>query len=179
MINLFPFHFVCVWFRFQPSGDHLPVAPPAPAHAQLAAVQAAQYNQAAKHYDSNGNPNVIDENGYETGEYDPRYNDPNFAGHGRSHAPQPTYTQPAQQPQYQVQPQPQAQPQQPQYNYNNENVNYGATYQTTTPYPHRFQPPGKSTIGRYCNFARIDFRFLIRWCPLRTKHQIFRFLFRR
>lgn len=125
------------------------MAPPAPAHAQLAAVQAAQYNQNAKHYDLNGNPNVIDENGYETGEYDPRYNDPNFAGHGRSHAPQPTYTQPAQQPQYQVQPQPQpqAQPQQPQYNYNNENVNYGATYQTTTPYPHRFQPPGKSTIG--------------------------------
>lgn len=122
--HFFFFYLLC---SFQPSGDHLPQAPPAPAHAQLAAVQAAQYN--TKSYDL-GNTGA---DGFDDGQYDPRYNDPNFEGNlGASSS----YVQPAQ-PQYvpQAQPQPQA--------YNNlNNINYIAQYQSTTPSPHRFLPPG-------------------------------------
>lgn len=124
-------------FRFQASGDHLPVPPPAPAHAQLAAVQAAQYN--AKNYDLGG------AEGFDDGQYDPRYNDPSFEGNLRGAQAQPAYVQQPiqQQPQYAPQPQyvPQQQPQPQQYN-NLNNVNYIAQYQSTTPNPHRFQPPG-------------------------------------
>lgn len=138
-------------FRFVPTGSHLPVPPPAPAHAQLAAVQAAQYNT-KNSYDLNGSPNVVDENGFETGEYDPRYNDPNFSGNFRSLPAQSTYSQPAQQPQYHVQPEPAQPAPQPQPQYNTNNVNY-VNYQTTTPYPewknNRFQPPGTN-----CSFPR-------------------------
>lgn len=117
-------------FRFQASGDHLPQAPPAPAHATLAAQQAAQYNAQAKSYD-------LGADGFDDGQYDPRYNDPNFSGNLGGH-----YTPPAPQPapyvaQPQPAPQPQPQPQQPQYN-----QNYIAQYQPTTQNPHRFQPPG-------------------------------------
>lgn len=120
----------------------MPVAPPAPAHSQLAAVQAAQYN--SKNYDLGGNTGA---DGFDDGQYDPRYNDPGFEGNFRSAPVQPSYVhtpQPAQ-PQYvpQAQPQPQ-QPQQPAYNVNNINYNQYAQYQSTTPNPHRFQPPGKS-----------------------------------
>ncbi|XP_031616342.1 larval cuticle protein 3 isoform X2 [Contarinia nasturtii] len=120
---------------FQATGDHLPVPPPAPAHAQLAAVQAAQYN--AKNYDLGG------ADGFDDGQYDPRYNDPSFEGNSRgvpvqsSYVHQPVPQQP--QPQYVQQPQPQ------QYN-NLNNVNYIAQYQSTTPNPHRFQPPAKYEI---------------------------------
>lgn len=62
-------------FSFQAQGAHLPQAPPAPAHAQLAAVQAAEYN--TKSYDL-GNAGAGD--GIEDGQYDQRYNDPNFEG---------------------------------------------------------------------------------------------------
>lgn len=127
---------ISFFFRFQASGDHLPVPPPAPAHAQLAAVQAAQYN--TKNYDL-GNTGA---EGFDDGQYDPRYNDPNFEGNlGGRAAP---YVQQPQQ-QYVAQPQPQPQPQQPQPQaYNNlNNINYIAQYQSTTPHPHRFQPPGK------------------------------------
>lgn len=138
-------------YRFVPTGSHLPVPPPAPAHAQLAAVQAAQYNT-KNSYDLNGSPNVVDENGFETGEYDPRYNDPNFSGNFRSLPAQSTYSQPAQQPQYHVQPEPAQPAPQPQPQYNTNNVNY-VNYQTTTPYPewknNRFQPPGTN-----CSFPR-------------------------
>lgn len=108
----------------------------APAHAQLAAVQAAQYN--SKNYELNvGNAGDFDD-----GQYDPRYNDPNFEGNLRA-----GYVQPAAQPQYVPQQQQpiQQQPQQPAYNHNQHlnNINYVSQYQSTTPNPHRFQPPGK------------------------------------
>lgn len=86
------------------------------------------------------------------GQYDPRFNDPNFTGTGRSsiHVPQaaPVH-QPA--PQQYHQPAPQQyvpQPQQPSYNHNVNNVHYSAQYQSTTPHPHRFQPPGKLSLSR-------------------------------
>lgn len=122
-------------FSFQPTGDHLPLAPPAPAHAQLAAVQAAQYN--TKNYDL-GNAGAGAGESFDDGQYDPRYNDPNFEGNQGSQA----YVQPAQ-PQYvpQAQPQPQQQAQPQAYN-NLNSINYIAQYQSTTPHPHRFQPPG-------------------------------------
>lgn len=119
----------------------MPVPPPAPAHAQLAAVQAARYNAA------NTNNNFdAGADGFDDGQYDPRYNDPNFEGNLRGAAPQSSYVQQPQPVQPQYVSQPQAQPQyapqpaaQPQaYN----NVNYIPQYQSTTPYPHRFQPPG-------------------------------------
>lgn len=131
---------IFVSFRFQATGDHLPVAPPAPAHAQLAAVQAAQYNAVnAKSYESGS----VD--GFEDGQYDPRYNDPNFEGNLRGASVPASYNVQAQaQPQYVQQPQPaQVQPQA----YNNlNNINYVAQYQSTTPNPHRFQPPGKRPL---------------------------------
>lgn len=121
------------WYRFQATGDSIPVAPPAPAHAQLASVQAAQYN--AKSYDLGGA-----EPGFDDGQYDPRYNDPNFEGNLRAGSVA-SYVQAPQQYAVQPQQQPQSQPQPQQYN-NLNNVNYAAQYQTTTPNPHRFQPPG-------------------------------------
>lgn len=110
-------------FSFQASGDHLPVAPPAPAHAQLAAQQAANYQP--KSYDL-GNAAEFDD-----GQYDPRYNDPSFEGNGRgvgvqaSYVSQPSYAQqPIPQQQQYVQPQPQPQPQPQAYNpANNVNIN--------------------------------------------------------
>lgn len=127
--------------RFQASGDHLPVAPPAPAHAQLAAVQAAQYN--AKNYDLGSGA----EGGFDDGQYDPRYNDPNFSGNQGAHLQ--AYAQPAPQPQYVPQAQPQPIPQQPQPQYNPTH-NYIAQYQSTTQNPHRFQPPGNSYQLNVC-----------------------------
>lgn len=122
-------------YSFQPSGDHLPVAPPPPAHAQLAAVQAAQYNT----NNLGGNAGVGAGEGFDDGQYDPRYNDPSFEGNqGGSQS----YVQPAQ-PQYVPQAQPQPQQAQPQAYNNLNNINYIAQYQSTTPHPHRFQPPGK------------------------------------
>lgn len=117
----------------------MPIPPPPPAHAQLAAVQAAQYN--TKNYDL-GNGGVGTGEGFDDGQYDPRYNDPNFEGNLGS--PQASYVQPAQ-PQYvpQAQPQPQQQQAQPQAYNNLNSINYIAQYQSTTPHPHRFQPPGK------------------------------------
>ncbi|XP_055313058.1 pupal cuticle protein Edg-78E isoform X2 [Sitodiplosis mosellana] len=121
---------------FQASGDHLPVAPPAPAHATLAAQQAAQYNAQAKSYDLGG------ADGFDDGQYDPRYNDPHFQGNQNHH-----YTAPAAQPQPQyVAQQPQQAAPQPQPNYNQNNINYVAQYQSTTPNPHRFQPPANYEI---------------------------------
>lgn len=121
----------------------MPVAPPAPAHSQLAAVQAAQYNAANNNYDVGNNGGA---DGFDDGQYDPRYNDPNFEGNLRGAAQQ-SYHHQAQpvQPQYvPQQPQPQVQPQPQAYN-NLNNINYVAQYQSTTPHPHRFQPPGKRT----------------------------------
>lgn len=112
----------------------MPLPPPAPAHAQLAAVQAAQYN--TKNYDLN-NAGAGAGEGFDDGQYDPRYNDPSFEGNQGSQS----YV-PAAQPQYVPQAQPQ-QPAQPQVYNNLNNVNYVAQYQSTTPHPHRFQPPGK------------------------------------
>lgn len=145
MSNLQFFYFLflfLLFFSFQASGDHLPVAPPAPAHSQLAAQQAANYQP--KNYD------LGDAANFDDGQYDPRYNDPNFEGNLRSGVPQASYVQQPipQQPQYvpqQPQPQPQA--------YNNlNNINYVAQYQTTTPNPHRFQPPGTYTMLLIWNY---------------------------
>lgn len=114
----------------------MPVPPPAPAHAQLAAVQAAQYNAANtnNNYDAGAD-------GFDDGQYDPRYNDPNFEGNLRGASA--AYVQQPQPVQPQYVPQPQAQPQPQAYN-NVNNVNYIAQYQSTTPHPHRFQPPGQT-----------------------------------
>lgn len=118
--------------------DSVTVAPPAPAHAQLASVQAAQYNQ-AKSYDVSNSAD-----GFEDGQYDPRYNDPNFEGNLRGGAAVPASynVQPQAQPQYVPQQQQPAPAQQQAYN-NLNSINYVAQYQSTTPNPHRFQPPGK------------------------------------
>lgn len=129
------------FFRFQATGDHLPVAPPAPAHSQLAAVQAAQYN-ANNAYELNGNTGA---DGFDDGQYDPRYNDPGFEGNFRAGAVQSSYVHTPQPAQPQYVPQQQPQQQQQAYHNNLNNINYQSDYQyqSTTPHPHRFQPPGK------------------------------------
>lgn len=136
--------FLC---SFRATGDHLPQAPPAPAHALLAAQQAQQEPQyQGNSYDAG------DEAQWDNGQYDPRYNDPNFDGNrivaGYQHVPQPQApVQPV--PQWQ-QPQ-QAAPvpswQQPQQQQQQAYVPQ-PQYQTTTPAPHRFQPPGKLSLSR-------------------------------
>ncbi|XP_067617011.1 larval cuticle protein 2 [Eurosta solidaginis] len=138
---------------FQASGDHLPVAPPAPPQPipQAGYVPQPQYQPPAP---SGG----YRSNDYEDdGSYDPRYNDPSFGGQQRSYQapaapaynppppappaynpPAPAYNPPAYNPpapQYNNY-QPQAQPQQQPY------------YQPTTPNPHRFAPPGKLSLNR-------------------------------
>lgn len=132
----------------------MPVAPPAPDHARLAVQQAAEYNSQNAQY------NVIGSEGnYEDGQYDPRYNDPSFEGNSRGAAVPSSYNiqpQPQHQPQYvPQQQQQQQQPAQPQYNHNINHVNYVAQYQSTTPNPHRFQPPGKNVLQKISYKKRI------------------------
>lgn len=125
---------------FQASGDHLPVAPPAPPQPvpQAGYVPQPQYQpqqSPASQYRSGGED-------YDDGSYDPRYNDPAFSEQHQSYqapAPQPAYnpapaySPPAQQ--YQHYPQP-AQP-------------HSAYYpDPSTPSPHRFSPPGKLSLNR-------------------------------
>lgn len=136
-------------FRFQAHGDHLPVAPPAPAHAQEQLSQ-APYQQEPRNYD------VGNAGDYDDGQYDPRYNDPGFNGrssdivnvhHQAQHNPAPVHA-PAPQ-QYQ----PHQAPPTPSYvtSLNHEQYNqhdYQGAQFSTTPNPHRFQPPGKLSLSR-------------------------------
>lgn len=142
-------------YSFQASGDHLPVAPPAPAHAapqqpqQQYRSQAApqQYQQQPQQYNSGSNDQFDD------GQYDPRYDDPSFStGNNNNHfVAAPTHAPAAPVPQQQHYQQPQSQQQhyqQPQPQYNpQQNYNHVPQY-TTTPNPHRFQPPGKLSLNR-------------------------------
>ncbi|XP_023174674.2 pupal cuticle protein Edg-78E [Drosophila hydei] len=135
---------------FQASGDHLPVAPPAPPQpVPTAGYQPQSQYQPQQQYQAPAPQASYRSNDYDDGSYDPRYNDPAFGQQQQSYqqpapqpqyrpapvqpaynpAPQPTYQQPAPQPQYQ-------QPQQQSY------------YTTTTPNPHRFSPPGKLSLNR-------------------------------
>lgn len=131
-------------FRFQAQGDHLPQAPPAPAHA-IEQLNQPQYND-AKNYD------VGNAGDYDDGQYDPRYNDPGFNGRSSDIVNVHHNPAPAQVPQYHPQPQ-QALPQQPSFvaTHHHEQFNQhqqGAPAQFTTPAPHRFQPPGKLSLSR-------------------------------
>lgn len=130
-------------YSFQASGDHLPVAPPAPAHAQPQQQfhaqpqqqQQQQFHQQPQQFSSNAD-------NFDDGQYDPRYNDPSFSQNTnnhfasapvQNHAPAPVHfnQQPAQQ---------QFIPQQ-------QNYNHVPQY-TTEPNTHRFQPPGKLALNR-------------------------------
>lgn len=136
---------------FQASGDHLPVAPPAPPQPvpQPGYAPQPQYQPPASNYRA-------DDYG-DDGSYDPRYNDPNFIQNQqpyRQPAPAPAYNPPA--PAYNPPapaynpPAPAYNPPPPQYNapqpqYNPQPQQY---YQPTTPNPHRFAPPGKLSLNR-------------------------------
>ncbi|XP_017871282.1 PREDICTED: cuticle protein 3 [Drosophila arizonae] len=108
---------------FQASGDHLPVAPPAPPQPVPTAGYQPQSQYQPQPYQAPAAQPSYRSNDYDDGSYDPRYNDPAFGQQQQS------YQQPAPQPQYQ---QPQPQP----------------YYTTTTPNPHRFSPPGKLSLNR-------------------------------
>ncbi|XP_075147789.1 cuticular protein 100A [Haematobia irritans] len=136
---------------FQASGDHLPVAPPAPPQPvpQPGYQPQPQYQPPANNFRSNDYG--------DDGSYDPRYNDPNFDQQSsyRQPAPQPAYNPPAPAynpppPQYQApapayNPPPPQQYNPPQPQYNPQPQQY---YQPTTPNPHRFAPPGKLSLNR-------------------------------
>ncbi|XP_036324749.1 pupal cuticle protein Edg-78E [Rhagoletis pomonella] len=130
---------------FQASGDHLPVAPPAPPQPVPQAGYAPQPQYQPPQPQSGG----YRSNDYDDGSYDPRYNDPSFdQSQGSYQPPQPQY-QPQAAPAYQP-PAPAYNPPAPQYN------NYQPQaqpqqqpyYQPTTPNPHRFAPPGKLSLNR-------------------------------
>lgn len=145
--------------RFQASGDHLPVAPPAPPQPIPQPVQ-SQYQPAQgpaykDPYDTS--------NQYDDGSYDERWNNPGYRGDGR----QQSAPAPVRQQNYNV-PAPQAP--QPQAHYNNNNnyhqqqqhapapapaprqQNYNVpaqnNYYETTQSPNRFFPPGKLSLNR-------------------------------
>lgn len=149
-------------FSFQASGDHLPVAPPAPA----APAPQPQYKPQPQ-YQAQPQPSYQPRNNvgndYDDGSYDERWNDPSFSGNGRAPAPipaaprapapQPQWNQP-QQPQYNA-PAPQPQWNQPKYSapapqqqWNQQQYQPAPVYTTTTPNPHRFNPPGKLSLNR-------------------------------
>lgn len=152
-------------FRFRATGDHLPVGPAPAAHAAAPAVAPTprfiqtQQQAHVPHFPA-AQVASFTSNDYEDGQYDERWNDPTFQGHAGRVASAPVHQAPApvhhhqhqqQQPQYVQEPAPQpqyvAQPaapqQQPQY------VPQQAYYPTTTtPSPHRFQPPGKLALSR-------------------------------
>lgn len=133
---------------FQASGDHLPVAPAPPPHAQHAQPQfhAQQQPQQLRHQ-----PQQFSSEGdnFDDGQYDPRYNDPSFSPNTNNHfaaapvhaAPAPVHAAPAP---VHYNPQPAQQQFIPQQQ---QNFNQIPQY-TTTPNPHRFQPPGKLALNR-------------------------------
>ncbi|ALC46350.1 Cpr100A [Drosophila busckii] len=142
---------------FQASGDHLPVAPPAPpqpvptsGYQPQQQYQPQSQYQPQQQYQAPAPQSSFRSNDYgDDGSYDTRYNDPSFGQSQQSYQqpaqpqyrPAPAPVQPAYNPQPAYQPapaqQPQYQPQQQQ-----------AYYTTTTPNPHRFSPPGKLSLNR-------------------------------
>jgi len=142
---------------FQASGDHLPVAPAAPPHAQQAVHAAqnqpqfrAQPQQQLHSQQQFQQPQQFSSSAdnFDDGQYDPRYNDPSFSPNTNNHfaaaplqnrASAPIHFNPA--PIQQQQQQQQFIPQQQQQ------FNHVPQY-TTTPNPHRFQPPGKLNLNR-------------------------------
>nr|XP_019555498.2 cuticle protein 2-like [Aedes albopictus] len=156
---------------FQASGDHLPVAPagpPAPAHAapqpqyrqqgqpQYQQQAQPQYQQPAQpqyqpNFDHQGRS--YDNQGYEDGQYDPRWNDPSFSQQHSRPAPAPVVTPaPAQNYHHQPAPIENYHRQQPVQAPVSQNYHHAAPQPqqewTTTPAPHRFQPPGKLQLNR-------------------------------
>lgn len=136
---------IIYFYSFQASGDHLPVAPAPPPHAvpqQQFHAQPQQFNQQPQQFRASSSDNFDD------GQYDPRYNDPSFSGNTNNHfAPAPVQNH-ASAPIQHFNPQPQQQqfvPQQQQQQ--QQNFNHIPQY-TTTPNPHRFQPPGKLALNR-------------------------------
>lgn len=144
---------------FQASGDHLPVAPAAPAHA--APQQQSQYQEQPR-YQQQAQPQYqpqfsssgqsYDNHGYNDGQYDPRWNDPSFSQQNsprKSSAPAPA---PAPAPVHNYHHQPAPAPVAPAQQYNNYNHAPAAPQQQhqdwTTQAPHRFQPPGKLELNR-------------------------------
>lgn len=132
------------------SGDHLPVAPPAPPQPIPQNNYQPQNGQPqSQHYQAGEKGTDGDD-----GSYDERWNDPSFGGNGGGRAISA----------------PRAAPQQQQYNNYNNNYNYQQQQapipagppanvpqynnrqytepQYTTQNPHRFQPPGKLSLNR-------------------------------
>lgn len=140
------FCFTIITFSFQASGDHLPVAPAAPPHAQPQYhAQPAQPHHSQQQFQQHQQPQQFssEADNYDDGQYDPRYNDPSFSPNTNNHfAPAPIQNHVPAPVHYNPQPtQQQFVPQQQQ------NFNHIPQY-TTTPNPHRFQPPGKLALNR-------------------------------
>ncbi|XP_058812946.1 cuticle protein 2 [Topomyia yanbarensis] len=142
---------------FQASGDHLPVAPAAPAHAapqpqyqpQAQYQPEPQYQQQPQYqpqFSSSGRS--FDNQGYDDGQYDPRWNDPSFSEQHSRQAPAPA---PAPAPVHNYRPVPAPAPvaPAPQYShYNHAQAGPQQHQDWTTQAPHRFQPPGKLQLNR-------------------------------
>ncbi|XP_050087148.1 larval cuticle protein 1 [Anopheles aquasalis] len=127
---------------FQASGDHLPVAPPAPAQP----APQPQYQPAQPSYTGGRSYD------HDDGQYDPRWNDPNFSqnqyGAAPAPAPVPVPVAPVQHHHNYHQQQQPAAPVAPQYNHHYAPAPQAPQAWTTTPAPHRFQPPGKLQLNR-------------------------------
>lgn len=140
-------------YSFQASGDHLPVAPPAPPQPVPQAVQPL-YNQQGSNQPQYRDP-YDNSDQFDNGEYDERWNNPAFRGDGRAPAA-PSRPAPAANYNYQsAAPAPAPVPRQqnynvPQSNYNvpQSNYNQAPNHYETTPSPHRFFPPGKLNLNR-------------------------------
>lgn len=141
---------------FQASGDHLPVAPAPPPHAAPQPQQPqyqpqSQYQQEPQYqpqFSTGGRS--YDNQGYDDGQYDPRWNDPSFSQQNSRQAPAPAPA-PAPVQNYHHQPAPAPAPVAPQYNhYQNAPAapRQPAPQEWTTQAPHRFQPPGKLQLNR-------------------------------
>lgn len=125
--------------RFQAHGDHLPQAPPAPAHAVEQLNNQQQYPQQPRNYDIG---NAAD---YDDGSYDERYNDPAFQGRSSDIVSQPAAAPAPVAPRFHAAQQ-LPQPVQPSYVATHHQEQYNQ--HEPTPAPHRFQPPGKLQLSR-------------------------------
>jgi hypothetical protein len=127
---------------FQASGDHLPVAPPAPAQP----APQPQYQPQPNNNYNQGQQRAFNDYGEDDGSYDARYNDPSYSQNSapafRAPAPQHNNNNNYQQQQYQPQPQ-QYQPQPQQQQYQPQPQQYQPTQS-----PNRFAPPGKLSLNR-------------------------------